>query len=160
VKLVTAPSLLVTRNVALGSGAAVGISDPFLIAPGRIGVTMITPVIPVFSVFDSLRANAHTTRNNKLMVTTRRHILLHLISRKLLFKPKYFLWMVARLCHRLARVGRASEPGLREIILFYAARPRAREDHSESHHHHAAPASHSGEGGWLAPETAKFKHAF
>jgi len=83
VNFVTAPRSLVTVNVAFGSGAAVGDSDPALIGPGRIGVTMTTPVIPVFPVFDSLRAaDAHTTRNNKLTATTGRHILLHLVSRK------------------------------------------------------------------------------
>jgi hypothetical protein len=82
----TAPPSLVTVNVAFGSGAALGDSDPALTGPGRIGVTMITPVIPVFPVFDSLRdTDAHIIKNNKLMATTRCHILLHLVSRESLF---------------------------------------------------------------------------
>jgi hypothetical protein len=38
---------LVTRKVAFGSGAALGFSDPALIGPGRIGLTMTLPCIPV-----------------------------------------------------------------------------------------------------------------
>ena len=68
VNLVTAPLSLVTVNVAFGSGASFGNSDPFLIGPGRMGATRTTPVIPAFSVFVSLRAtDAHTIGNNKLM---------------------------------------------------------------------------------------------
>ena len=86
VNVVTSPASLVTVNMAFGSGAVLGDSDPALIGPGRIGVTMITPVIPVFPVFESLRVtDVHTIRNNELMATPRRHILLHLISRKSLF---------------------------------------------------------------------------
>ena len=88
VNLVAEPLSLVTVNVACGSGAAFGDSDPFVTGPGRIGVTMITPVIPVFSALDSVgAADAQTIRNNKLMATKRRHILLHLVSGKLLFQP-------------------------------------------------------------------------
>ena len=40
------------------------------------GVTMITPLIPAFSFFDSLLAmTAHTITNNKPMASERRHIL-------------------------------------------------------------------------------------
>ena len=70
VNLVTAPLSLVTANVAFGRGAVFGNSDPFLTGPGRLGATKITPVIPAFSVFVSLRAtDAHTIGNNKLMAT-------------------------------------------------------------------------------------------
>lgn len=75
INLVVVPLSLVTVNAACGSGAAFGDSDSFLIGPGRIGVTKITPVIPVFPGLDSLRAmDGYTIRSNKLMATTRRHI--------------------------------------------------------------------------------------
>src|ERR1041385_1644595 len=69
-------------NVAFERGAACEDSDPFLIGPGRMGVTRITPVIPVLSAFDSLRTtDAHTIRNNTLMATKRHHISLAVDSR-------------------------------------------------------------------------------
>jgi hypothetical protein len=44
---VTLPFSFPTVKAAFGSGAAFGISDPFLIGPGRVGLTVITPSIPV-----------------------------------------------------------------------------------------------------------------
>jgi len=44
---VTLPFSFPTVKTAFGSGAAFGISDPALIGPGRIGLTVITPSIPV-----------------------------------------------------------------------------------------------------------------
>src|SRR5437870_4851056 len=47
VKDVTVPFSFPTVKTALGSGAAFGMSDPALIGPGRVGLTLITPSIPV-----------------------------------------------------------------------------------------------------------------
>ncbi len=41
------PFAFPTVKTAFGSGAALGMSDPALIGPGRIGLTVITPSIPV-----------------------------------------------------------------------------------------------------------------
>ena len=91
VNLVTAPLSLVTVNVAFGSGAVVGDSDPALIGPGRIGVIRTTPVIPVVSGFESLRATDAHTMKHKVTATTGSHILLHLVSPQVSLLAKYFL---------------------------------------------------------------------
>jgi hypothetical protein len=44
---VTAPFSFATEKTAFGSGATFGTSDPFLMGPGRIGLTITTPSIPV-----------------------------------------------------------------------------------------------------------------
>jgi hypothetical protein len=91
VNVLTAPSSPVILNVAFGRGAAFADSNPFLIGPGRVGLTMTTPVIPVLLGSDSLTAtDAHTIRNDKLTATTRCHIVRSLVSRNSLFQPKFF----------------------------------------------------------------------
>lgn len=74
----TAPLSLVMVNVAFGSGAELGDSDPALIGPGRTGATLTRPVIPVLLVCESLWAT-DTIRKHKVTTTTR-HIVLHLVS--------------------------------------------------------------------------------
>lgn len=72
---------LLTVKVAFGSGAELGSSDPALTGPGRIGLTVMTPFIPVDAVpFDWPRAaHANATKSVKIIRTIRKLIVLDLV---------------------------------------------------------------------------------
>jgi len=74
-----------------------GNSDPFLAGPGRIGVIMIMPTIPLLPGLDSLRViDARTIKKHKVMAVTRSHIELSSLPQLTLLPKMFFMFAPPR----------------------------------------------------------------